>query len=132
MPANMTVAPVWRNLSEMPDSRMLEHDFTADKIEPQAVTVQVVPPLPPTVVVIVGFVMAVFDVVDVLAVVALRAAVRRDMGRKIGRRGTLRCGVCLAEIYSGDRGGTEERSAGIGIWIITCQDEGKESAVEKM
>ena len=35
--------------AEMPDNRMLEHDFTADEIAAYAVTVQVVPP-PATVV----------------------------------------------------------------------------------
>lgn len=67
LPANITVAPVWRDLSEMvelagaeiPDNKMLVHDFTADEIEAYAVTVQVVPPLPPTVVVVVAFVVVV-------------------------------------------------------------------------
>lgn len=45
--------------AEIPDNKMLVHDFTADEIEAYAVTVQVVPPLPPTVVVVVAFVVVV-------------------------------------------------------------------------
>jgi hypothetical protein len=54
LPAKMTVAPVCRDLREMveeagaeiPDSRILEQDLTAEEMLAYAVTVQVVPPDP--------------------------------------------------------------------------------------